>query len=179
MVDLRTKVEDDRGLIKKIELIIPGFRGYRLREDLRIADRLLREALVRELKIAANNFEGIRGELAREQELSVLEDAARLVSKINMLVEKIRHAEQGYTGISPDHKINIPELNQMYEWDLGLFGHIDNLNGISGHLRAGISTMDGNELAAEISRSLDALDNFEQILEHRRAAFAGLEAREG
>ena len=66
MVDLRTKVEDDRGLLKKIELIIPGFRGYRLREDLRIADRLLREALVRELEIAANNYEEVRSGLIRK-----------------------------------------------------------------------------------------------------------------
>ena len=179
MVDLRTKVEEDRGLIKKIELIIPGFRGYRFREDLRIADRLLREVLVRDLKVAANNFEEVRGELSRRQELNVLEDAARLVSKINMLMEKIRHAEQGYTGISPDHKINIPELNQMYEWDLGLLGHIDNLNNISGNLKRSISIMDGKKWADEISNSLDALKNFEHILEHRRAAFAGLELREG
>jgi len=179
MVDLRTKVEEDRGLLKKIELIIPGFRGYRLREDLRIADRLLRDVLVRDLEVAANNFEEIRGGLAKRQELDVLEDAASLISKINTLVAKIRHAEHGYTGISPDYKIDIPELNRMYEWDLGLLGHIDNLNGISGNLSANISTIHGKELAAEISRGLDALNNFEQVLEHRRAAFAGLEIGEG
>ena len=179
MVDLRQKVEEDRGMLKKIELIIPGFRGYRLREDLRIADRLLREALMRELKVAANNFEEVRGGLARKQELDMLEDAGNLVSKTNMLVEKIGHAEHGYTGISPDHKIDISELNQMYEWDLGLLGHIDNLNNISNHLKISISTIDGKELSAEIFRGLDALKNFEQILEHRRAAFAGLEIREG
>ena len=42
MTDLRNKVEDDRGLLKKIQLAIPGFRGYRQKEDLRIADSLLR-----------------------------------------------------------------------------------------------------------------------------------------
>ena len=49
-VDLRTKVEDDRGLIKKIQLCIPGFRGYRQKEDLRLADSLLRQQIADELK---------------------------------------------------------------------------------------------------------------------------------
>jgi len=40
MTDLRTKVEEDRGLLKKIELFLPGFRGYRKKEDLRAADSL-------------------------------------------------------------------------------------------------------------------------------------------
>jgi hypothetical protein len=53
MVDLRERVKEDRGLLKKLEMAIPGFRGYRKREDLRIADSLLRKQL-------ANNLGDIR-----------------------------------------------------------------------------------------------------------------------
>ena len=42
MVDLREKVVDDRGLISKIQRFVPGFHGYRVAEDLRAADNLLR-----------------------------------------------------------------------------------------------------------------------------------------
>ena len=49
MTDLRDKVESDRGIIKMIQLVIPGYRGYRIKEDLRIADRLLREELANRL----------------------------------------------------------------------------------------------------------------------------------
>ena len=52
MTDLRDKVKDDRGLIKMIQLVIPGYRGYRIKEDLRIADRLLREELANRLTVA-------------------------------------------------------------------------------------------------------------------------------
>ncbi len=179
MVDLRNKVEADRGLLKQIELIIPGFRGYRLREDLRIADSLLREGLVREMKISANNFEEIRKALAKRNEIDVLEDAGILVSKTNALIAKIQHAEQGYTGISADHRIDIPELNQMYEWDLSLLHTIDRLNNASGSLKATVRTMDSKEMAAKIARCLQDLDEFELIYENRRAGFAGLDIREG
>ena len=56
MVDLRSKVEDDRGLLKKIELLIPGFRGYREREDLRAADSLLRQQLAGRVKELNRKF---------------------------------------------------------------------------------------------------------------------------
>ena len=42
MVDLREKVEADRGLLKKIQVHVPGFAGYRRKEDIRAADSLLR-----------------------------------------------------------------------------------------------------------------------------------------
>ena len=35
MPDIRQKVEEDRGLIKKIQLMVPGYRGYRLKDDIR------------------------------------------------------------------------------------------------------------------------------------------------
>ncbi|MBU4189406.1 MAG: hypothetical protein KJ886_00210, partial [Candidatus Thermoplasmatota archaeon] len=58
--DLRKKVEEDRGMLKKIELAIPGFRGYRKREDLRIADSLLRAQLADRLKNVGAQVEQCR-----------------------------------------------------------------------------------------------------------------------
>ena len=40
--DIRNDVEDNRSILKKIQLLVPGFSGYRQKEDIRIADQLLR-----------------------------------------------------------------------------------------------------------------------------------------
>ena len=40
--DLRTEVDKSRGLLKRIQLLVPGYSGYRKLEDLRAADELLR-----------------------------------------------------------------------------------------------------------------------------------------
>jgi len=56
MPDIRDRVEQDRGLLKKIQLVIPGYAGYRRREDIRAADNLLRIQL-------ANQLKGVRGEI--------------------------------------------------------------------------------------------------------------------
>lgn len=56
-IDLRKKVKEDRGLLKELELAIPGFKGYREREDLRIADSLLRAQLADKLKTIGTQVE--------------------------------------------------------------------------------------------------------------------------
>ena len=42
MTDLRKRVEEDRGILKRIQIFLPGYSGYRKKEDLRIADSMLR-----------------------------------------------------------------------------------------------------------------------------------------
>ncbi len=178
MVDFREKVKDDRGLLKKIELAIPGFRGYRKREDLRIADRLLREELVNILAQAARSVEETRDVLAKRKELDLLEDMAKFVSRMNTTVERVRHAEQGYTGLSPDYRIEEAELNRMYEWDLGLIDDVASLRHISNQLMANAKTMLVSEMSGEIDKGLASLTNFDQLFDRRREAIAGLTVKE-
>ena len=40
MADIRQRVQEEQGVLKKIQMFVPGFRGYRQREDLRDADRM-------------------------------------------------------------------------------------------------------------------------------------------
>ncbi len=137
-VDLRDKVEEDRGLIKKIQLCIPGFRGYRQKEDFRIADSLLRQQLADELK---NNvllpLEQTREPASRALELDLMNDLAAVISQAKTAEAKIRHAEQGYTGISPATRIKKAELNNLYEYDLAL---IDGIRGIGDLAKAAFSS---------------------------------------
>ena len=120
-VDIRDRVEDDRGLIKKIQLIIPGYRGYRQREDIRIADSMLRNQVADQLKnTIVLSLDNARSEASKEMEMDILNDIAAVLSKAQMLEEKIRHAEQGYTGISAGVRILQEELNRIYEYDLSM-----------------------------------------------------------
>jgi hypothetical protein len=126
-IDLRKKVVEDRGLLKKLELAIPGFRGYREREDLRIADSLLRVQLADRLKIIGVQVEQCRQDLVKRLDLEYLEDAARLVNGMHKTESRVRHAEQGYSGISADIRIEEEELNRLYEWDLELLSDINTM----------------------------------------------------
>ena len=102
MVDLRERVKEDRGLLKKLEMAIPGFRGYRKREDLRIADSLLRKQLADGLGDVKEKIELCRKDLADKMQMDLLNGIGSLMNNITSTENRLRHAEQGYTGVSAD-----------------------------------------------------------------------------
>jgi len=118
-VDLRQRVDDDRGVLKRLQLLVPGFRGYRQAEDIREADSLLRLQVADKLKNARTTVENSRAALVSSNQFSVLTDLAPLISDLWRLEGEIRHAEQGYTGISPAVRINPQQLDRLYEYDYG------------------------------------------------------------
>lgn len=174
--DLRDRVEEDRGLIKKIELAIPGFRGYRKREDLRIADSLLRTHLANRIKTVGTTVEYCRDAIAKKLDLMLLEDMGKLVNKVNTIENRVRHAEQGYTGISADFRIDISELNDLYEWDLTLLNDIGELDYIARSLRNAIET---DKNFKDIIRALESkLTDFNQIFDKRIQVIGKVDVRE-
>ena len=174
MADLREKVESDRGIIKTIQLAIPGYRGYRKKEDLRIADRLLREELANRFSEALASLEGVRKALAKRKALELMEDAGELVTRASASIARLKHAEHGYTGISPDYRINEAELNRMYEWDLRLLELIEGLKTLATGLRNRANDAPESQLAAQMSDALIALESYDGIFDSRREAIAGL-----
>jgi hypothetical protein len=172
--DLRDKVEEDRGLIKKIELAIPGFRGYRKREDLRIADSLLRKQLADALGNVVNTLENCRKELSKRMEMSVLEDVKGLVNAIQKSENRVRHAEQGYMGISPDYRIDVEELNRMYEWDLSLLGKVKTLSDMAEGLYGAVSSEEP-DMRTDMDHILKEIQEFNSTFNRRVDVFSGLQ----
>jgi hypothetical protein len=177
MVDIRQEVANDRGLIKQLEMAIPGFRGYRKREDLRIADRLLREQMAKRLKDAGTGLEAARRAMSRRQMLEMLEEIGRLISVTNQTESRVRHAEQGYTGVSPDYRIEETELNQMYEWDVSLLKWLDEMRNGAERLVAAAESSDMRELGNQIRGFDMAMNNFNQTWDKRRERIANLEVQ--
>lgn len=155
MVDLRERVTEDRGLLKKLELAIPGFRGYRKREDLRIADSLLRKQLANNLGDIRERIELCRQDLTKNMEMDLLNSIGALMNHITSTENRVRHAEQGYSGVSADYNIREEELNRMYEWDLNLISDIEKISNAVNSLQATINT--GN--TADINQKINEVEN--------------------
>ncbi len=100
-VDLRERVDQDRGVLKRLQLLIPGYRGYRQGEDDRAADNLLRLQTADKIRNARTTMENARSSLTNANQFSALTDLAPLLADLQRLEGEIRHAEQGYTGHLP------------------------------------------------------------------------------
>ncbi len=120
MVDLRDKVVQDRGIIAQIQRYIPGFSGYRAKEDLRAADNMLRLQLADRIAAVRADVEACRAAMVEDGQIESLDRAGTLINKFKAVEGEVRHAGQGYSGISAKIRVGEPQLNKLYEYDLGL-----------------------------------------------------------
>ncbi len=153
MSDIRREVVQDRGIIKKVQAWLPGYKTYRTCEDLRIADSLLRKELAGKLEIVESDVNKARKEIAVSMEFDLINRIGELVNTAHKVTEKVRHAEQGYAPwISADVRIQEDELNALYEYDLSMLEHLKLLQDRSKALRE-----------AADSRSVDRMEKIRQL----------------
>ena len=174
MVDLRERVEEDRGLLKRIQLHIPGFAGYRRREDLRTADNLLRIQVANKLKEFRAQLEGARGTLTSNYQLKAMEPLGAAILKTQSLEGQVRHAEQGYSGLVADIKVLEPQMNKLYEWDAFLLDGVASLSGMAAQLEAD-SAGDGSKVLDHLKAISKSLGELEATFKRRMNVITGTE----
>jgi len=174
MVDLRERVEEDRGLLKKIQLHIPGFAGYRRKEDLRTADNMLRIQIANKLKDFRGQLENARGSLTSNYQLKALEPLGATILRTQSLEGQVRHAEQGYSGLVADIKVLEPQLGKLYEWDAFLLDGVAALSGMAGQLETDAAG-DGTKVLDDIKTITKSLAELEATFKRRMNAITGTE----
>jgi len=168
MADIRSRVEEERGILKKIQNFVPGFRGYRRREDLRDADRMLRAQLSQSLGRQRRGLEDCRKLLAQDYGAKELETTGGLISQFKKVEGLVAHAETGYSGLVADINIQEDELNRLYEYDAGMIDHItaiaSDIEELKRAIAAGDMTAGGKGLADMKGRITDFEDQFNRRL---------------
>ena len=175
MPDLRQKVEEDRGLIKKIQMVIPGYRGYRQREDIRAADDILRIQLSERLGRARTEVEKCRKSLVDAMLTDQLDRLGQLVNKFKSVEGQVRHAEGGYTGFSAQIRIEEQELDQLYEYDYNMINYLLNIEQGILPLRGAVDAENGGAIKTEIANLRTRLDDFETTFKARIKRITGTE----
>ncbi len=167
MVDIRKIVKEDRGLLKRFQAFLPGYKKYRNCEDLRSADSILRNELSRELEKVKENIKEARGEATRKMDLDHIGQIGELVNLSHKITEKVRHAEQGYAPwISGDVRIEEDELQKLYDFDLSLFEWMTRLQKATSLMVT--SFQDGDPEKKNVMRNASSLLNeFEEIFDER------------
>lgn len=115
--DIRQQVEANRGIAKKLELLIPGLRGYRTKEDLRASDSLLRNQVADRLDHVRDNLQQLRKQVVASNDLTNLTSVGSLISQVQALSGEVRHAGQGYSGWVAPIQIDEDKLNKLYDYD--------------------------------------------------------------
>ncbi|MCL4447715.1 MAG: hypothetical protein M0Z77_03775 [Thermoplasmatales archaeon] len=127
MTDLRDQVVEDRGVIKKIQLLFPGYHGYRINEDLRDADVILKDELYKKMLDVITNLKTGESSLVSAGQFKGLESIGALRSRIQSAAEIVKHHGAGYSGISAPIRVDAKKISALYDLDMKIFDQIQNL----------------------------------------------------
>jgi hypothetical protein len=114
------RVQESEKLLERIMLNVPGFRGYKLREQRREADRIVRDYIYRLLEQSRDDLTACFQALNDNKAMELIEPMNRLVAKLDRVAQKINHASYGYSGFFDSIKIEEPELDNMLSYDTQL-----------------------------------------------------------
>jgi hypothetical protein len=172
-VDLRDRVVADRGLIKKIQTAIPVAQEYREKEDLRIADALLRGQLAdRVTRTVLPLVEDARASAADRLDLASSRDLGGLAVEVRKAEALLRHAEQGYSGISAAYRIDAAALGRLYDLDYRLNASVEALEREAASVRTAARERDTGALQGACRRVREGLESIRTAVQERRETMA-------
>ena len=176
MPDIRDRVEEDRGLLKRIQMHIPGYAGYRRREDLRAADKLLRIQLADKLVAIRKEVENTRGFMTRNYIRDNIEQLGNLILTFQEVEGKLRFSAGGYSGISADIRIEEGELEKLYEYDYTMVTALEAITQAVPPMDAAVKAKDKNAAATGIDTVKENLDKLHSAFKQRLVTITGTEA---
>lgn len=175
MADIRERIEDDRGLLKKIQMYVPGFRGYRKREDIRDADRMLRAQIAQKIALQRRGLEECRGVLIQSAGSKELEMVGGLISQFKKVEGLVSHSGVGYSGIAADIKIKESEIDRLYEYDAGMLAHMNAISASIATLKDSLMAADEGSSFRELMSIRARITDFEDQFNRRLRVIEGTE----
>ena len=150
---------------------VPGYTGYRSKEDRRDDDRRLRETIAGSLDTTGGTLTGVSADLARQRKLTHISAVERLVGATRRLADRVRSASYGYGGVFSDRSIDEFALDQMRQFDAAFQREVRSLDALANRLAAspeGPLDVDIKEYQAELNRLGLLFDARGEVVESAR-----------
>ena len=115
--DLTEKIQASANKFEKLVATIPGYAGYKQKEQRREADKLLRLHVAHAYEAQLQRANKLQYDLSAQGALRVIVAVDRAVTKLQLLIDRIRNASYGYAGLFDAVKVKEKELDALYEFD--------------------------------------------------------------
>jgi hypothetical protein len=172
-------VEASRGPLKKLQLLIPGLRGYRRLEDIRVSDQMLRNQVADRLDHVKDNLQQLRKQVAAANDFTNLTPIGSLISQVQTLSGEVRHVQQGYSGWVAPIAINEGKLNGLYDHDYAFVSSVFQLDDVTAPNKLGYDTTAPDSVQAAISRFSRSIADIRQKWSTRMEEIQGIAIKRG
>jgi len=117
MADFKQTVESSKGGFERLMSQIPGYHGYKEKENRRAADKLLRDHLYVQLDGQRRRLIELQRQLVDSGGLLMMDDLDRALLKVQKLGDAIRTASYGYGGMFDAVTVKEQRLDALYAFD--------------------------------------------------------------
>jgi hypothetical protein len=136
---------------------IPGYSGYRRKEDRRDADKRVREKVASAYGALADRVEAVASELAAKRRIRDIGPVDQFSSSIRHLIDRISTATYGYGGLFSDRDVDETAIGQLSTFDEGMLSGVDELEAPVAALEKALT--ENSDLAATANAGLAATRN--------------------
>ncbi len=158
---------------EKIELFIPGFKGYKEKELRRESDKLLRNQIYQKLSDAEAKAKDIYRALVNTGVSEAWDDTDHLMAKLDTITERINHSEYGYAGFFDIAKVKEPDLDRMTDYDMKLLQMSNAITQAIDSLQDSVDNGKPQEARGKIQQALKAVDSLEDAYNGRKQVILG------
>ena len=157
-----------RGFVETVAKKIPGYAGYLKREERRDSDKLLRNHLEKSLRAHKDKLDRIAVEITDAGSIGLLKPINTATKMMEKVVDRVRFADRGYSGFFDRDRIGEPELEKLYNFDMGLEQGVDEI----GRKVAKVAGAMGGvaETESALSVLVEELEKFNDRLTERESA---------
>jgi hypothetical protein len=156
--DLTEKVQAEQSGFEALVAKIPGYKGYKKKEQRREADKLLRLHVAKKYEEQLGKLNEIQYNLTLQGRLGVLVPLERAAMKLQLLIDRIKTASYGYAGLFDAIKVEEDDLTKLYEFDEAMLAGVDTLAGALNAVAEKGKTEDPTAEAYQLVTALETLN---------------------
>ena len=152
------------GLIKGL----PGIQGYIDKELRRDADKRLRTLIAEQLNTQRRLLLDAQKGLLKSGGLQWVDDVDEAVSKMQILIDRVKTASMGYAGLFDPVPIGQEQLNALHRFDVALAQRVSDVSAGVSAIAAAVSEPEGIEDA--VAALTSTLSELSRLFDRRNEA---------
>ena len=156
-----------------LDYIIPGYKGYRQRDESRQSDKLFREFLSKELGAESSRLESAKQELSHSGNLAALNPAEQATKVMTKVRDRLRFANYGFSSGLFGSAGETEMVKMVEEYDRGL---VDDKDAVRAQVQEIENVlMEGGSVDQEFKKLTRILREFDEKMNRRENIIRGNE----
>lgn len=148
-------------ILDKIGLLIPGYNGYAIRDEMRNTDMILRKKLSTLIQQAEKNIIEYQQALIKDDKIQTCKELEVARKSLNTIYYKIKNTTYGESSFFSNNQLKERELEEIHDFDNAIAEHITAIFNITEqNINEVLSAVTVNQLFKTIDSILMNRTNF-------------------